>query len=690
MAALSVQVPYPVFYDRDGQPLDGGRIYIGQANLDPVTNPIATYYDDALTIPAAQPLITSNGYVYRNGTPAQIYVDAVNFSILVNDNKGLLVYSFPEGTGISPNASGVAFTGFKGQNGFVSDLADNDGSDWIGFDQGDPNAIARSAQDKMRDTVSVKDFGAVGDGSTDDTIAFQNALDSGVLVYVPYSANGYVVGELTITNPGGLIGDDNRTLIKIAAATNHWLTIQSSNVSLGNFKFTQGANCTGGLVYIDTAVAQYEKFRINNIVTESLAGPFLLDADSSHSFDELYVSNITVQKHGASAVKLRDAYAFIFITQFAVDLFDTVSPNHTFFDIQNAQGTYLTRCEVSGSAYVGATNSTQVGFDIRNCSSVFLNTSFADTCGGKGWYISGCTYVHLLDVSASICDGIGITFNNTTFISGTEIFILGRNYLANKTASVSGLVVENACNNVRLSNLMITNATGDNILVDNTTADNRFINIGPGNVLSATGYGVKTSGTTTNPSCLFCDLVFADNVAGDYSLANSGGGTGFDRIAGAQINSGAYANVGSQIFYGSGTTNTTKSVSVRNSAGTEHFFVRDDGPVNALGSYSNTTGSAANMFIGNDGYIYRSTSSLKYKSDIQPYARGLADVLALRPVSFKDKQGEGNFAGLIAEDLHAAGLTEFVAYADDGTPDAIHYPNMVALLVKAIQELADR
>ena len=86
MAALSIQVPYPVFYDRDGLPLDSGRIYIGEANLDPVTNPIATYYDQALTIPAAQPLITSAGYIYRNGTPTQVYVDAADFSILVNDN----------------------------------------------------------------------------------------------------------------------------------------------------------------------------------------------------------------------------------------------------------------------------------------------------------------------------------------------------------------------------------------------------------------------------------------------------------------------------------------------------------------------------------------------------------------------------------------------------------------------------
>jgi hypothetical protein len=64
--------------------------------------------------------------------------------------------------------------------------------------------------------------------------------------------------------------------------------------------------------------------------------------------------------------------------------------------------------------------------------------------------------------------------------------------------------------------------------------------------------------------------------------------------------------------------------------------------------------------------------------------------LALRPVTYKSKSandGETVFGGLIAEEVHAAGLTEFVQYAEDGTPDALAYGNMVSLCIKAIQEL---
>jgi hypothetical protein len=41
---------------------------------------------------------------------------------------------------------------------------------------------------------------------------------------------------------------------------------------------------------------------------------------------------------------------------------------------------------------------------------------------------------------------------------------------------------------------------------------------------------------------------------------------------------------------------------------------------------------------------------------------------------------------LVAEEVHEAGLTEFVIYAEDKTPDALHYGNMVSLCIKAIQE----
>ena len=122
----------------------------------------------------------------------------------------------------------------------------------------------------------------------------------------------------------------------------------------------------------------------------------------------------------------------------------------------------------------------------------------------------------------------------------------------------------------------------------------------------------------------------------------------------------------------------------------ERMLISSTGTVFIYSVYSQTSASAANVIVGSDGNLFRSTSSLKYKKDVVNYTKGLAEVMKLRPVTYKGKNeidGNRQFAGLIAEEIHDLGLTEFVQYADDGTPDALAYQNMVALLTKAIQEL---
>jgi hypothetical protein len=111
----------------------------------------------------------------------------------------------------------------------------------------------------------------------------------------------------------------------------------------------------------------------------------------------------------------------------------------------------------------------------------------------------------------------------------------------------------------------------------------------------------------------------------------------------------------------------------------------------AVGCYNDTTANATNMHILSSGSIVRSTSSRKYKTDIQGADHGLDELMQLRSVTYK---GTGNhdsdqlLGGLIAEEVHDAGLTEFVQYNDDGEPDALAYGNMVSLCIKAIQELS--
>lgn len=129
------------------------------------------------------------------------------------------------------------------QETFVSDLANTTGAGMVGFKQSGIGAIARTIMDKAREIVSVKDFGAVGDGITDETAAIQAAVDAvgangGGVVYFP--AGTYLVSQLNIASDDvSLRGESKKstTIGRVAngGASHIYLTPSIKNISFRGF-----------------------------------------------------------------------------------------------------------------------------------------------------------------------------------------------------------------------------------------------------------------------------------------------------------------------------------------------------------------------------------------------------------------------------------------------------------------------
>lgn len=194
-----VQAPYEFFTDRKGRPLDSGFVYIGVENQDPQTSPQACYWDDALTLPAAQPLRTTAGYIVNpdtGGSPAQVFT-ANAYSIRVRERLGLLpgVQAFFAASRISDYGK------------LIAQLMASTGAGLIGFIQTGVGAVARTLLSKGRDIVSAEDFGAVGDGTTDNATALANALATGKLVWLQKGQIYAYGSQLNPPDNGGFVGD---------------------------------------------------------------------------------------------------------------------------------------------------------------------------------------------------------------------------------------------------------------------------------------------------------------------------------------------------------------------------------------------------------------------------------------------------------------------------------------------------
>lgn len=132
-------------------------------------------------------------------------------------------------------------------------------STFQGFTQSGSNAVARTVQAKLSESVSAMDFGATGNGSTDDTAAIQAALNASTIVYFPPGV--YVVSATLSAQPNTTLWayDPDKTIIYRTGNYGDTLVCGSSTVSAGSFKahniwfkhsnfYTAGVNSLPNLV----------------------------------------------------------------------------------------------------------------------------------------------------------------------------------------------------------------------------------------------------------------------------------------------------------------------------------------------------------------------------------------------------------------------------------------------------------
>ena len=521
---------------------------------------------------------------------------------------------------------------------------------------------------------------------------------SGTTNYVPKFTSGTAIGNSLIFDDGTNVGIGTATpsvLLDLYKASYPVLQISSGTVT-GNIGIDTGSN----FMNVGTSTNHALQFATNNtarlIIASTGVATFSQKVQVTGSTSPSSGSGLELFYDGSYAGILgynrtSSAYLPVAVDGSTVTLFTSSSPRLTIASTgaatfsSSVQSTQLTINSGASNNYINfVQNTTNIGyvgdanwifggtisdFGIRATNNLVFGIGATErmriTSGGNVGIgtTSPSASLHIIRALGSNVIAIGETGSNTRFAIGQEASYTG-NYI--DSTNIDLKLMSNLAGGSGGNIILLTGSNGTNVERMRITSGG---NVGIGTSAPDDKLHVVTNGTTAYGSM---HLTNSNSEASLYL------GVGGSSVANTALRNRAYV------------MNSTASDLVLGTSDAARVIIRDDGYIRFPDTYSGfTSGAAANMYMFTDGGIYRSTSSIKYKKNVQDYTKGLAEVMQLRPVSYEGKGDidiDKHFAGLIAEEVHDLGLTEFVQYAEDGTPDALAYSNMVSLLVKAIQE----
>ena len=311
------------------------------------------------------------------------------------------------------------------------------------FTQAGSGAVQRTVESKLQDVVSAKDFGAAGNGVTDDLAKIKLALESGKIVDgggLSYAIDGTL-------KPTSFKGLRNCTLVQIGDTSStgiDTLFIEGiSNFAIENVNINMGSN-----------VATLFSDDINNGLrisgTTSGSGPSMTAA----YVENFTVSNVTVAGNGCgTGIHVRRAKRFT---------------------LENC----IVRDRVSGSL-LDPTNDSQNGFQVNDCANFSviacqaynLKTRLSGVDTLK--WTRGFLWAEVRDCSISSCVST-LTDQGYDFSGGVEDGVTPTYWEGNRRFTISGCTA----NSSGTYGFKFANVTHDGLItgcISNNTTGAAFI-----------------------------------------------------------------------------------------------------------------------------------------------------------------------------------------------------------------------
>lgn len=412
------------FFDSEGALLVGGKLYTYAAGT---STPLATYADS--TGAAANP----NPVILDSRGEANVWLGNSSYKFVLKTSTDTLIWTVDN----IENTSAL------------TSLAGSGGSALVGFIQSGSGAVATTVQAKLRETISVKDFGATGDGTTDDTTAFNNALvaAAGKSLYVP--AGTYLCTTLTVYGGTTVYGDSPTTSIIKA----------KSSLGTGS-PLVKNPNQSGtAYTYTDKGIELRNLALNGNNLGTRTEGLLFLSKVEDALIDNCRIYN--VQYIGAA---------------FAGCLSVTVS-NTLFTECGNSTVT----TEGGAAVWIGAATDTTESFDVSITDNSFLSNRWSAV------YANGSRL-------SVIANYMSANQESAVFMTGSNN-IIADNWISNQTRKyISASGIEAGGDNLTVTGNYIGDTDSDSISI----TDLQFATV-TGNTLLNPG---RSAGTFPTAACI--------------------------------------------------------------------------------------------------------------------------------------------------------------------------------------------
>lgn len=367
-------------------------------------------------------------------------------------------------------------------------------------------------------------FGAAGDSITDDTAAFQQAVDHLDHVMVPYKAAKYKLSTVTLSKKVILegVGSDRIDILsaRCSAKNGKLFIINSSNVAIRNFTFTVSgtADATSALLYFDNSTKAMSDIEIENIYS-SYAGYTIKDAaDTAHPIRNVSLRRITASFGSNTGLYLSGFEKGIVMEEVLVNEVGMPASSISFplMVIKNCKGLKIRDLDVAGGFSFDPSNPGRGGDGLvmENCQNVTAQRFMADYINGYCLRLHNCANLQLDSWVMSLYEDGAVYMEG---IRNSSFRLLKLNGIWGSAASThpgTAFMMKNCWDNT-FDNTIVQQNLSEAMRIENSSRNvfNSLI------VLSNNGDGYVETGSCSSNQLR--GAVFSDNKGKDIQKADA-------------------------------------------------------------------------------------------------------------------------------------------------------------------------